>query len=435
MAENSMLDELELRSEYVQEVLGVVPRWTVRWGITAIFLAIALLLALSWIIHYPDVIPARIVITTPNPPSSIIAQASGKLINIAVRDNHIVASGDLLAVLNNSADAETVFQLRHQLESIRGKAGGPFVSRTADFPENSQLGELQNYYSVFLKHYNEHRFFAELNPIGKEIAAVGVQLAQYRPLLEKLSRQQAILEQEVTLAEKDLRRTRELFQRQMIPPQTLEDKERALLQVKRSLESVQVDAANAQIAVAELEKTRVQLQLRNQQEKKQLELNLTESYENLRSQLSIWEHKYVLRSPISGRVTFFKFWSDYQFVTLGDEVMTIVPDQTQALIGKVQMPVQNSGKVKIGQQVYIRLDNYPYQEFGMLTGVVQSISLVPRNASYAIEVHLPYSLHTSFNKHLDFKQEMQGGAEIITEDLRLLERIFYQIRRLLTNQL
>jgi hypothetical protein len=98
------------------------------------------------------------------------------------------------------------------------------------------------------------------------------------------------------------------------------------------------------------------------------------------------------------------------------------------------MPVQNSGKVKIGQQVSIRLDNYPYQEFGMLAGVVQSISLVPRNASYAIEVQLPHDLRTSFNTRLDFKQEMQGSAEIITEELRLLERIFYQIRRVLKNQ-
>ena len=61
MAENSKLDELELRSEYVQEVLGVVPHWIVRWGSTVVLLAIALLLALGWVIHYPDVIPARIV--------------------------------------------------------------------------------------------------------------------------------------------------------------------------------------------------------------------------------------------------------------------------------------------------------------------------------------------------------------------------------------
>lgn len=167
--------------------------------------------------------------------------------------------------------------------------------------------------------------------------------------------------------------------------------------------------------------------------KEQLELQLLESYENLRSQLSIWEQKYVLRAPIGG-VTFFKFWSDHQFVNVGDEVMTIVPDQTQAVIGKVQMPVQNSGKVKSGQQVYIRLDNYPYQEFGMLAGTVQSISLVPRNDSYAIEVQLPRGLRTSFDKLLDFRQEMQGSAEIITEELRLLERIFYQIRRILKNQ-
>jgi hypothetical protein len=70
----------------------------------------------------------------------------------------------------------------------------------------------------------------------------------------------------------------------------------------------------------------------------------------------------------------------------------------------------------------------------MLAGTVQSISLVPRNDSYAIEVQLPRGLRTSFDRPLDFRQEMQGSAEIITEELRLLERIFYQIRRILKNQ-
>lgn len=431
MAEQSKLDDLELRSEYVQEVLGVVPRWIVRWGITVIFLALTLLMAASWIIHYPDVIPAHIVITTPNPPSSVIAQASGKLINTAVHDHQIVAVGDLLGMVENSADPKTVFELQSQLQRISGAADGRIVSFNTEFPENLQLGELQSYYSAFLKNYNEYKFFKQLDPLGREIEAVYVKLAQYKNLLEAQFNQKDILKQEVALTEKDYQRTRDLFQIKAIPIKLLEDKEKELLKIKRDLQEVQLQIAMTHVDMAELEKIRIQLEASKEQNRKLLELNLAESYKNLLSQLFIWEQKFVFRSPIAGKVTFFKFWSNHQSVSVGDEVMTIVPDQVQNIVGKVLMNLQNSGKVKIGQKVYICLDNYPYQEFGMIIGVVKSISLVPRNDNYAIEVDLPDNLKTTFNKVLDFRQEMQGRAEIVTEDLRLLERIFYQLRRIL----
>ena len=49
-----------------------------------------------------------------------------------------------------------------------------------------------------------------------------------------------------------------------------------------------------------------------------------------------------------------------------------------------------------------------------------------------IDVSLPKKLITSYNKKIDFKQEMRGTAEIITEDLRLIERFFYQLTKSIT---
>jgi hypothetical protein len=114
--------------------------------------------------------------------------------------------------------------------------------------------------------------------------------------------------------------------------------------------------------------------------------------------------------------------------------MTVVPEGLQSPIGKLALPLANSGKVKPDQTVYIRLDNYPYQEYGLLKGVVSTIAPVPRAAHYAMEVALPDGLVTSFGRRLEFRQEMQGQAGIVTEDLRLLERIFYQIRKLVIGE-
>jgi hypothetical protein len=111
--------------------------------------------------------------------------------------------------------------------------------------------------------------------------------------------------------------------------------------------------------------------------------------------------------------------------------MTIIPENEGEIIGKVQLSFQGAGKVKSGQEVNIRFDNYPYMEFGMVKGIVKSISLAPDNNFYTAEILLPDGLITFYNEKLDFKQEMQGTAEIITEDFRLLERIIRPLRYVL----
>jgi len=77
------------------------------------------------------------------------------------------------------------------------------------------------------------------------------------------------------------------------------------------------------------------------------------------------------------------------------------------------------------------LENFPDEEFGMLTGVVRNISLLPdKEGFFSVDVELPEKLITNYNKEIVFTQEMKGAGEIVTEDLRLMERFFYQLRNI-----
>jgi len=91
----------------------------------------------------------------------------------------------------------------------------------------------------------------------------------------------------------------------------------------------------------------------------------------------------------------------------------------------------NTGKLKVGQKAIVRLSNYPDREFGVLEGKLVNISKIPDGEGFLIlEIELSKQLTTSFGIELEFQQEMTGSAEIVTEDLRLLERLFYQLRDL-----
>ena len=108
--------------------------------------------------------------------------------------------------------------------------------------------------------------------------------------------------------------------------------------------------------------------------------------------------------------------------------MSILPKDKAAVVGRMQVPSTNSGKIIPGQKVLIKLDNFRYQEFGIVEGKVQNISLTPdEKGNYYVDVILPKGLKTSYNKQLPFEKELKGNAEIVTQDLRLIERFFYQI--------
>ncbi len=92
-----------------------------------------------------------------------------------------------------------------------------------------------------------------------------------------------------------------------------------------------------------------------------------------------------------------------------------------------------SGKVKQGQRVHVKLDNYPYMEYGILTGEVNHISLVPNVEFYNVEVVFPHGLVSSYGKTIDLLQGMSGSAEIVTEKQSLFQRLLFPLKALIKN--
>ena len=78
----------------------------------------------------------------------------------------------------------------------------------------------------------------------------------------------------------------------------------------------------------------------------------------------------------------------------------------------------------------MKLNNFPYQEYGQLKGRVDNISKIAGTTGYILKVRLENGLSTTYNKEIIYKPGMVGTAEIVTEDLRLLERIFNSIRKI-----
>ena len=143
------------------------------------------------------------------------------------------------------------------------------------------------------------------------------------------------------------------------------------------------------------------------------------------------EEKYLVTSPIKGKLTFTTIWSINQEVTTGELIATVIPHLQTAIIAKAFIPPSGFGKVEIGQTVNIKLSGFPYMEFGLLKGNIRSISLVPGSKGYVAEIELSKGMTTTYRENLKFIQQMDGTAEIITKKMRLIVRLVNPLKALI----
>jgi len=300
--------------------------------------------------------------------------------------------------------------------------------------DEQNLGEIQSFYSSFIRRYDDYSNFLKLNYHSKKIEAVNGQMEKVKLYYNHLSEQKNILERDLQIGQLQYSRDSSLREKGVIADAAYEKAESVFLQKKYLLGSAKTALANTEIQLSQLEQSILDLQLQFTEQKSKLELDFKEALDNLNSQISSWEHNYLLKSPISGNITFTTYWSSNQNVKAGDVVFTVVPNIATQIIGKLILPVKGSGKVREGQNINIKFNNYPYMEYGIVKGIIKSISLVPSDNNYFVEVILPEGLTSTYNKELKFNQEMQGAAEIITDDLRLLERIIQPLKSMFKNK-
>lgn len=430
--EKNDINKIRIRSEEVQEILGESPRWIVRAGTSLIFIVVVVILIGSWFFKYPDIIQSKITITTQNLPVSLKAMSNGKITSILVKEKQQVQQNQIIAIIENPANYKDVLALESELDKLKD------VDKLKD-STFLILGELQQIYSSFFKTLKSYRSYKNLDYFNEKIKSVKQQKSDLRLYYNRLWTQRLIKEQKLKLAEQQFVRDKSLFEKDVYSKVDYENSEKQYLQEKLSFESIRSTLANTQMQINQFDQQILDLHLQENQEQSQHELAIEEALQNLKGQIKIWKQKYLIISPIEGRVTFTKIWSEYQNVQMSEIVATIVPQKASNIIGKVVIPAIGVGKVKLGQTVNIKIDNFPYVEFGLLKGSVKSISLVPiiteNEVFYTAEIEIPDTLISSYGKHLKFSQKMNGSAEIITEDVRLLQRFLNPLKSLWKNNI
>jgi len=425
-------EQLETRSEEVQEIMGFIPNWLIRWGITVIFVTVLVLLIGSYFFKYPDILNATITVTSKNPPANIVARSSGKFEQIFIKDGDMVKANELLALIKNTCKYKDFIALKNFLKNF-SLENREIIKKNSviNIKKSLALGELQTAYESFFGTYRNYLYFINNKSFEYELKSLKNQRNKKNLLLKQAIEQKKIQAKELVLYKKKYNRAGKLKSEGIISKEQFDNAEGIYLQKEYGYKSAETQCINLDLQIEILKGNIKKLKTKFEYDKKQLLLNLRKNYKNLNSAISLWEQKYCLKSPMKGRVVFTKYWNKNQNVRAGDIVLTLIPETKSELIGRVLLPVTGSGKIKIGQGVNVKFNSYPFMEYGMVRGIVKNKSVISSNDKYILEIGFPNGLNTSYKKELKFNQEMKGIAEIITEDTSLLERLFQKLRSIL----
>lgn len=407
------------------------PEWIFHWGNLIVFAFLVVLIILGQLISYNNTLSAKVMISSLLPTIEIRTKNNGNLSKIIFQPGDTVKANSRLAVLSTPTNAEDISELKASLLKEDTKISN-YLELARAYPV-LQLGlDLQPLYNDYLTSFSRVIQSSEKQPKDLTSEVYNINIRKQTSSIEALNNQQQLIQDQIDLAQNELDRYESLYVKGVISLQDLEQKQLHFYERLNAEKDKGKEISELLLEKSAIEKRKMIFKSQLDLAQNGLLYDLSLSRQDLLSGIEQWEDQYVLKSPIDGRISYFDFWADNQWVEQGQIIFVIAPIKSSSIIAKCEVPIYNSGKLKIGQSVLISLENYPSKEWGKLAGTVKSISDIPKNNSNPVLiVYLSIaSSKTNYGKSLDLKYSSSGEAVILLEEHTLLERIFYQFKDL-----
>lgn len=416
---------IELRDAYYRDVHRMKPRWWMKYGILTVFLVLGILLVLAVVVRYPDVIHTEVRLTT-HKPSVRLPLAPGTQVGRILRhNNEEVAAEEHLLILNNDSRYEDVMELKEAISNFSFERDSMLSFFDRFLHQHWQLGKIIEkdwiaFSTALLEYYKIESlavYRSRVEQLQKEQHQQKRLQIHYESLIQSGHKQQALMD---TRLETDSI----LFQEGVISKMAYNGSQREYLNNTRALQQNDLALKQVQLEIVRLDNA---IRTLGKQEEEQLlnqQLQLRVTLNQLRSSLALWEKNYVLKAPVSGRLTFLQEVKRGAF--LEGNILVITPED-KVFYGQLKIPFTGAGKVKPEQQVIIKLNDYPYREYGVLSGRLSELAPVAGENYYLGKVNINANNHSSFGKNINIKENMSGTAEIVTLDRSLLGRLFEKI--------
>jgi multidrug efflux pump subunit AcrA (membrane-fusion protein) len=416
----------------MQDIITTVPAWILRWGITLFFGILVLIISLSALIRYPDIVNASLKIDSPNSPKPVVAKVPGKLVKLLVKENETVKAGQPLAYIESTANHDEVISLSGNLKDLQKLVllDKPIVNAFFNKADKTQLGELQASYQTFFQAYLTYRSSVQNGFSVQKRVYLQKDLLDLDKQEAQLHAEKQIQQRDFSIAEDEYRMHQKLAQEKVETSAELRQQESKYLAKKSPL--IQTEASLVTASTNYSAKQKEILELDNQivEEKSKF----LQALNSLISQVDDWESKYVLTASQSGKLAYAGIVQENQVLVPNQEVFYVNPGN-EDFFGEMAIPQNNMGRVKVGQEVLIKLKSYPFEEYGMLKGEIKYIADIPyKDSVFISKVDFKIRKVSDMKRPIHLKQGMMADAEIVTQDATILQRIGRNILKVINNK-
>lgn len=426
LAEKTLGSNLHLRSDMAQEIVSRKPDFLEKWALLIVAGILLLLLGATWFIKYPDVIEASCTLTAFNAPKEIVTREQGRLARLLVHNNERVVKDEVLGWIESTANSAEVLELSRQLDSsvtLLNPVEGEKVSRLLAKGYDN-LGEIQQAYQTFTTALLVFNDYIVNGFYVRKRAMLTSDIRSLDSTSRIMQNQRFLTEQDVKLTQETYDMNKKLYDEKIISAEELRGERSKLL--------------NKQIAVPQLEASLLSLATQKRDKLKELDqmdhdiaqeqLTFRQALQSLKSSVDDWKKRFILQSPIDGRVVFTIPLQENQFLPQGKLLGYVTPGDSH-VYAEVTLPQSNFGKLDTGLSVQLRLDAYPYEEIGFVGGTLNYISNIPSDSGFLASVRLDKGLVTNNGKVIPYRNGLRAQALIITRNMRLLQRLWYGVNR------
>ncbi len=424
--------------EELEEVITNKPPFIVRWGTLLLFLLLCAAAAVSWFIKYPDIVPVNAKLVSVNAPKPVVSITGGRLIKLFVAENDTVTNNQLVGFIESTANHNDVLQIVALIDSMNTLLLQDNVESAVNyfqsfshpssqyFPlrgiEGALLGELQPAFQIFMQAQATFKNYLANGFYLRKKKMLATDMANLLRMHSNLNKQQQLQQQDLALTQKTFEANQSLHNDSVISSFDLRNEKSKLINKKLTIPQLSIAIITNETQQNEKRKETAELENTIAQQKNIFQ----QALHTFKSQLSDWKRKYILYAPINGRVSFTSFIQENQQIAASQTICFINPGNS-LYYAQAVIPQNNFGKIKSGQKILLKFPAYPFREFGSVYGSVGFISNVATDSGYLIKINLPQGLQTNYQINIPFKEGLIATGEIITKDMRLLQRFYYSV--------
>ncbi|EEI92472.1 hypothetical protein HMPREF0765_2087 [Sphingobacterium spiritivorum ATCC 33300] len=415
--------DTDIHSEDMQDIIARPPSWLLKRGISFIFLTLLMLFGMTAFIRYPQMITATMKITTDNAPKSVVNKIAGSIVQLLVKDGEWVNQFETLAYMESTGNHDQILNLLEKLKRVQKSEDNQNLElKNITSPVDLELGEVQSAYQNFYQAYlnylaarDDGIYFRKRSILRKEMDNIGEQN-------KRIQDSYALQKREINLAEKEYEKYKILAEKKVISPMELQKQEALLISKKQGIPLAENNLLNNQSASLARIKELSDLDSKISDEKKKI----YQSLNSLISEIENWKKQYVLVAPSSGYVIYGSAIQENQFLPISSDVFYI-NSKNERYYGEMQLPQLEFGKIKIGQEVMIKVRGFQYQEYGYLKGRIRSISDIPiKDSLFLSMVSIERKPQDSL---IRLRPRLLADVEIITEEESILKRIWRNLTK------